>query len=219
MSASSPPSTMLRAATATSGGTDAPEFTYCSIWPWIEAMSASISSVLAWLSSMTSTRRLEMRIGLEQVEQPDAALALDDGADRPVLETDDLRDLRQGADGVQLVDARDVLLLGGALGHERDRLRGADGAIERLHAPIAADLERHDHLREDHRVAQGDERQHLEPLELGAVLLGRLVGRVLVRGLVVSCHSGSLLQPDRRRARPRRAPSAKRSISSSSNRS
>ena len=48
---------------------------------------------------------LEMRLGLEQVEQPDAALALHDGADGPVLETDDLGDLRQRADRVQLVDA------------------------------------------------------------------------------------------------------------------
>src|SRR5688500_16931540 len=56
MSASRPPSLMLRAATATSGGTDAPLLTYCSICPWIEAMSASISSVLSLTSSMTSTR-------------------------------------------------------------------------------------------------------------------------------------------------------------------
>src|SRR5437868_1775368 len=31
---------MLRAAMATSGGTDAPDVTYCSIWPWTEAISA-----------------------------------------------------------------------------------------------------------------------------------------------------------------------------------
>ena len=47
---------MLRAATATSGGTDAPLLTYCSICPWIDAISASISRVFSALSSMTSTR-------------------------------------------------------------------------------------------------------------------------------------------------------------------
>src|SRR5918999_212845 len=56
MSASSPPSTMLRAATATSGGTDAPLLTYCSLCPWMEAMSSSISSFFSALSSMSSTR-------------------------------------------------------------------------------------------------------------------------------------------------------------------
>jgi hypothetical protein len=56
MSASRPPSLMLRAATATSGGTEAPLLTYCSIWAWIEAISASISRVFSDTSSMASTR-------------------------------------------------------------------------------------------------------------------------------------------------------------------
>ena len=53
--------------------------------------------------------RLEVRIGLHQVEQPDAALPLHDGADGPVLEPDDLGDLGQGADGVELVNRADLL--------------------------------------------------------------------------------------------------------------
>ena len=56
----------------------------------------------------------------------------------------------------------DLLLLARALGDQRDRLGGADGTVERLDAPVAADLEGDDHLGEDDRVAQGDERQDLE---------------------------------------------------------
>src|SRR5438552_4356364 len=56
MSASRPASVMLRAAIATSGGTEAPDVTYCSIWPWTEAISASTSRVLECASSITSTR-------------------------------------------------------------------------------------------------------------------------------------------------------------------
>ena len=55
-------------------------------------------------SATSSIARLEVRLGLQQVEQPDAALALDDGADGPVLQADHLGDLGQGADGVELVD-------------------------------------------------------------------------------------------------------------------
>ena len=40
MSASSPGSVMLRAATAASGGTGAPFATYCSIWAWTVRISA-----------------------------------------------------------------------------------------------------------------------------------------------------------------------------------
>src|SRR5438445_66186 len=56
MSASRPASVMLRAAIATSGGTEAPDVTYCSIWPWTEAISASTPRVLECASSITSTR-------------------------------------------------------------------------------------------------------------------------------------------------------------------
>ena len=172
MSASSPPSVMLRAATATSGGTDAPELTYCSIWAWTDAIRASTSRPAGLLFGHQLDPRLEVRIDLDQVEQPDAALALHDGADGAVLQADDLGDLGQRADGVQLVDRVDLLGLGGALGDERHRLRGADGAVERLDAALAADLQRHDHLGEDDGVAQGHQRQHLDLL--GIALFGVL---------------------------------------------
>ena len=39
-----------------------------------------------------------------------------------------------------------------------------DGLVERLDRLVAADLERHDHLREDDGLAQRDERQHAHVL-------------------------------------------------------
>ena len=59
MSARSPGSLMLRAATAASGGTGAPFATYCSIWAWTVRMSAwtSTPSGLASGSSSTIARR------------------------------------------------------------------------------------------------------------------------------------------------------------------
>ena len=153
---------------------------------------------------------LEVRIGLQQVEQPDAALALDDRADRAVLQPDDLGDLGEGADRVELVDAADLLLLARSLGDQRDRLGRADGAVERLDAPVPPDGERHDHLGEDHRVAECHEGQDLDVLQLGAVAVvhsvGLDLGDLLVR--VVSCHAAVLLgsMPGRapHRARPHR---------------
>ena len=88
-----------------------------------------------------------------------ALLALDDGANRAVLELDDLGDLGQRADLVQLGRVGDVLAVRLALGDQRDRRAVGDGLVERLDRLVAADLERHDHLREDDRLAQRDERQ------------------------------------------------------------
>ncbi|MBP1705026.1 MAG: hypothetical protein H6Q36_765 [Chloroflexi bacterium] len=56
MSASSPGSLMLRAATAASGGTGAPDWTYCSIWPWTVFMRASTSRPFGDASAISSTR-------------------------------------------------------------------------------------------------------------------------------------------------------------------
>ena len=179
---------MLRAATATSGGTDAPAVhVLLDLAVDRGHQRLDLERLLGRVVDDLDAR-LEVRLGLQQVEQPDAALALDDGADRPVLEADDLRDLGQRADAVQLVDAVDLLLLAGALGDERHRLGCADGAVEGLDAAVAADLQRHDHLGEDDGVAERDERQDLDAVQ---VVLGLVVG---CRGvgdfgcLVVSCH-------------------------------
>ena len=48
---------------------------------------------------------------------------------------------------------------GPALGDQRDRAAPGDGGVEGRDALVPADLEGHDHLREDDRLAQGDEGQ------------------------------------------------------------
>src|SRR6185503_4952393 len=56
MSARSPGSVMLRAATAASGGTGAPAWTYCSTWAWTERMSAWTSTSVDGCSVSSSIR-------------------------------------------------------------------------------------------------------------------------------------------------------------------
>src|SRR5207249_2531398 len=65
--------------------------------------------------------RTQIRAGLDKAMESQAALTLDDGPDRAVLQLDDLGDLRQRANRVQLGWVVDVLLLSLALGHEGDR--------------------------------------------------------------------------------------------------
>ena len=102
--------------------------------------------------------RRDVGLGRFEAEQPDALLALDDGSHGAVLGLHDLGDLGQRAHAVELVDRLDVLALGLALRDEGDERIAGHGAVERLHGLLAADLERHDHLREDDGLAQRHER-------------------------------------------------------------
>ena len=94
-----------------------------------------------------------------EAEDAQAPLALDDRPDGAVLELDDLGDLGQRADGVELGGVVDVLLLGLALGDQRDGSAVGDRGVERVDALLAADLERDDHLREDDGLPECDERE------------------------------------------------------------
>ena len=161
MSASRPGSVMLRAATAASGGTGAPDWTYCSIWAWTVRTSAWTSTPSGFSSVSTSTAR-RMYGSFSSNEEAQALLALDDGTHRAVLRLHDLGDLRQRADRVELARLGDVLALGLALRHEGDRPTSATAASSGFDGLVAADLERHDHLREDDGLAQRDERQHAD---------------------------------------------------------
>ena len=116
---------MLRAATAASGGTGAPGLdVLLDLAPGPCASSAWTSRPIA-AGRRRAPRRAaqDERVDLDEAEQAHALLALDDGTDRAVLELDDLGDLGQRADGVQLARLGDVLLLGLALRHQRDRAR------------------------------------------------------------------------------------------------
>ena len=114
-----------------------------------------------------------------------ARLALDDRADGAVLELDDLGDLGQRADRVELGGVGDVLLLGLALGDECDWSAIGDRGIERCDALVATHLQRDDHLREDDRFPECDERElaHGISRDLDLDRGGRSVGhQVLLSG-------------------------------------
>ena len=131
----------------------------------LEAVGALVGELL--------DRRAQVRLGRGEAMDAQAALALDDGPDGAVLELDDLGDLGQRPDGVQLGGIVDVLLLGLALGHQRDGSALGDGGVERVDALLAADLERHDHLGEDDRLPECDERQLARAGGRGGLLVDR----------------------------------------------
>ena len=91
-------------------------------------------------------------------------------------------------DVVELRGIFDLLALRLALGHQGDRAVRGNGGIEGGDALLAPHLERHDHLGEDDRLAQGDERKlpdarHVDSLlvfvdVLLVVLLGRPVSHL-----------------------------------------
>ncbi len=114
---------MLRAATATSGGTDAPLLTYCSIWPWIEAMSASISRVFSVSSSMTSTRASRCGSVWTRSSRRIRRWPWTMARIVPSWRRMTWAILASVPIAVELVDAVDLLLLARALGDEGHRLR------------------------------------------------------------------------------------------------
>ena len=84
----------------------------------------------------------------------------------------------------------DVLPVGLALRDQRDRRVVGDGLVERLDRLVAADLEGHDHLREDDRLAQGDEGQRLARPASGS---SALAASVWLRSLRLGGHQALLL--------------------------
>ena len=151
MSASSPGSVMLRAATAASGGTGAPDWTYCSICACTVRTSAWTSRLVDGTSFSTSTRAERYGSERTKLDQAQPLLSLHDGPDGAVLELDDLGDLGQSADLVQLTRLGDVLLVGLPLRDQRDGRGIGHGPVEGLDGLVPSDLQRHDHLREDRR--------------------------------------------------------------------
>ena len=111
---------MLRAATAASGGTGAPDWTYCSIWPWHGAHERLDLDALGLRVGEDLDSRRDVGIALLEGDQAQALLTLDDGTHGAVLGLHDLGDLGERADGVQLVGLVDVLALRLALRDQRD---------------------------------------------------------------------------------------------------
>jgi len=142
-------------------------------------------------SGDSSMRTMMYGLGLDELHDSQPALTLDDGSDGPVLELHDLGDLGQRPDGVQLRRVVDLLALRLTLGHQRNRAVGGHGGVERGHALFAPHLERHDHLGEDDRLAQGDEGEfpdarHMDLLLVVLDVLAVLDALVVLFGRPVS---------------------------------
>ena len=86
-----------------------------------------------------------------------AVAALDQHLDRPVRQFEQLEHRADGADRVD-VGGRRIVLRGILLGDEQDLLVVLHHVFERAHRFLAADKQRHDHVREDDDVAKGQDR-------------------------------------------------------------
>ena len=159
MSASSPGSLMLRAATAASGGTGAPFATYCSIWAWtvrISAWTSSPSGDSSGSSSMDARRYGSVWLK-PRSRRRDWPWTM--ARTVPSWSWTTWAILASVPMPIQLGGVVDVLLLGLALRDKGDGSAFGDRGVERVDALLAADLERDDHLREDDRLPECDERQ------------------------------------------------------------
>ena len=128
----------------------------------------------------------ELRIVDEAVDLG-ARVALDQHLDRAVGQLEQLQHARDRADPIDVVGAG-IVLAGILLRHQQDLLVVAHHLLERPDRFLATDEQRHDHVGEDHDVAQ---RQHGEQGGLGRFDHDHLTG---------------LTSPDRTLARPRGCP-------------
>ncbi len=96
-------------------------------------------------------------VGADEVLDLGAAAALHQHLHGAVGELEQLEHAGERADGVDRVGGR-VVVGGVDLGGEQDVPVGADRLLERTDRFLAADEERHDHVREDHDVAQRQDR-------------------------------------------------------------
>ena len=96
---------------------------------------------------------LEELVVLGEAQHARALAALDQHLDRAVRQLQQLQHRADGADRVDVGGGR-IVLRGVLLGDEEDLLVVLHHVLERPHRLLAADEERHDHVREDDDVAQ-----------------------------------------------------------------
>ena len=106
---------------------------------------------------------LEVRLGLDELDDPEALEPLDERLGRAVGQLELLQD---GADAADLVEISDLglLRLGLPLGHERDVMVAAHRLLEGEDRLLAADEQRHDEVGEQHEVPQRDQREDVGDL-------------------------------------------------------
>ena len=107
----------------------------------------------------------EVRLVLELVDQPDAADALDEDAQRPVGHAEHLLDDRGGADLVQVVPAG-LLDLCVLRGDERDQPVARDDVVHEPDRALLPDREREHRVGEDDRVFERQDRELRRELDV-----------------------------------------------------
>ena len=107
----------------------------------------------------------EVRLVLELVDQPDAADALDEDAQRPVGHAEHLLDDRGGADLVQVVPAG-LLDLCVLRGDEREQPVARDDVVHEPDRALLPDRERQHRVGEDDRVLERQDRELRRELDV-----------------------------------------------------
>jgi hypothetical protein len=100
----------------------------------------------------------EVRVGALPLDQADATDSLDEHAQGPVGDADELVDAGRGPDLVQVVPAG-LLGLGVADGHERELAIGADDVVDQADRALLADRQRRHRVREHDRFLEREERE------------------------------------------------------------
>ena len=112
-------------------------------------------------------RRTEERFRLADPVQRHAREPLDDEPQAAVRQLEHLVDVRDGADGVEIVLAG-LFRRRLALGEDADELVAFDGGLDELHGTLPGHRQRHEGVGKQYRVAQRQDRQlrrnrHLSP--------------------------------------------------------
>ena len=100
----------------------------------------------------------QVGLGRDDLVDVHARQPLHDQPQAAVGQLEHLVDVRGGADGVEVLLAR-LLHRRVALREDGDQLAGADRLVDQAHRALARHGERHERIREEHRVAERQDRQ------------------------------------------------------------
>ena len=130
---------------------------------------------LAGLFGQQLGHGLEVILGFLEAADLRATAALDQHLDRAIGQLEQLQHRGDGADLVQILGAG--IVLGGVfLRDEEDLLVVAHHRFECAHGFIPADKERHNHVREDHDIAQRQHREQIAAFKFRHMTSLRTVG-------------------------------------------
>ena len=120
---------------------------------WASARGAERDDALGLAFLDQRNRRDEVSFLVAQLVEPRALLAFDKHPDSAVRQLEQLEHGCHDAEIVQRI-AIGIVLSRIELGDQKDRLVGGHGAFERRHRLLAADEQRHDHVRKHDDIAQ-----------------------------------------------------------------